>query len=77
MNLISNLLVYTLYTALENDFQKCLVSNQFNHFHYKRHNTHQQEMSRFPRLHERIVGVVTNLLKRRLPITNQMVATLS
>ena len=33
----------------------------------------QQEMLRFPKLHERIVDVVTALLRRRLPITNQMV----
>jgi dynamin 1-like protein len=35
-------------------------------------NTHQ-EMLRFPRLYEKIVDVVTQLLRRRLPITNQMV----
>ena len=33
----------------------------------------QQEMLRFPKLHERIVDVVTTCLRRRLPITNQMV----
>ncbi|XP_014234850.1 dynamin-1-like protein isoform X2 [Trichogramma pretiosum] len=33
----------------------------------------QQEMLRFPKLHERIVDVVTQLLRRRLPTTNQMV----
>jgi hypothetical protein len=33
----------------------------------------QQEMLRFPKLHERIVDVVTILLRRRLPITNSMV----
>ncbi|XP_064485062.1 dynamin-1-like protein isoform X2 [Ornithodoros turicata] len=33
----------------------------------------QQEMLRFPKLHERIVDVVTHLLRRRLPATNQMV----
>ncbi len=33
----------------------------------------QQEMLRFPKLHERIVDVVTSCLRRRLPITNQMV----
>lgn len=33
----------------------------------------QQEMLRFPKLHERIVDVVTHLLRRRLPPTNQMV----
>ncbi|ELU13589.1 hypothetical protein CAPTEDRAFT_159349 [Capitella teleta] len=36
----------------------------------------QQEMLRFPKLHERIVDVVTMLLRRRLPITNQMVENL-
>ncbi|XP_041350452.1 dynamin-1-like protein isoform X2 [Gigantopelta aegis] len=34
--------------------------------------THQ-EMLRFPKLHERIIDVVTNLLRRRLPPTNAMV----
>lgn len=33
----------------------------------------QQEMLRFPKLHERIVDVVTHLLRRRLPTTNNMV----
>ncbi|XP_076750869.1 dynamin related protein 1 isoform X5 [Xylocopa sonorina] len=36
----------------------------------------QQEMLRFPKLHERIVDVVTHLLRRRLPPTNQMVENL-
>lgn len=36
----------------------------------------QQEMLRFPKLHERIVDVVTNLLRRRLPPTNAMVRQL-
>jgi dynamin 1-like protein len=35
----------------------------------------QQEMLRFPKLHERIVDVVTHLLRRRLPTTNTMVRT--
>ncbi|XP_068141696.1 dynamin-1-like protein [Drosophila tropicalis] len=33
----------------------------------------QQEMLRFPKLHEKIVDVVTQLLRRRLPATNVMV----
>lgn len=33
----------------------------------------QQEMLRFPKLHEKIVDVVTQLLRRRLPATNNMV----
>lgn len=33
----------------------------------------QQEMLRFPKLHESIVEVVTQLLRRRLPPTNSMV----
>jgi hypothetical protein len=33
----------------------------------------QQEFLRFPRLHEKIVDVVTQLLRRRLPETNRMV----
>ncbi|XP_046572460.1 dynamin-1-like protein isoform X1 [Haliotis rubra] len=36
----------------------------------------QQEMLRFPKLHERIIDVVTNLLRRRLPPTNAMVENL-
>jgi len=36
----------------------------------------QQEMLRFPRLHEKIVDVVTNLLRSRLPPTNTMVENL-
>ncbi|XP_046747342.1 dynamin-1-like protein isoform X2 [Diprion similis] len=36
----------------------------------------QQEMLRFPKLHERIVDVVTHLLRRRLPTTNAMVENL-
>ncbi|XP_067951754.1 dynamin-1-like protein isoform X2 [Watersipora subatra] len=36
----------------------------------------QQEMLRFPLLHERIVDVVTALLRRRLPPTNEMVSNL-
>jgi len=34
------------------------------------------EMIRFPKLHEKIVDVVTLLLRRRLPITNEMVSNL-
>ncbi|XP_063711155.1 dynamin-1-like protein [Symsagittifera roscoffensis] len=34
------------------------------------------EMIRFPRLHEKIVDVVTLLLRRRLPVTNEMVSNL-
>lgn len=36
----------------------------------------QQEMLRFPKLHERIIDVVTQLLRRRLPPTNSMVENL-
>ncbi|KAH0810544.1 dynamin-1-like protein isoform X3 [Tenebrio molitor] len=36
----------------------------------------QQEMLRFPKLYERIVDVVTQLLRRRLPTTNSMVENL-
>lgn len=32
-----------------------------------------QELQRFPKLHEAIVEVVTSLLRKRLPITNEMV----
>nr|CAG4641490.1 EOG090X01UE [Eurycercus lamellatus] len=36
----------------------------------------QQEMLRFPKLHEKIVDVVTSLLRQRLPPTNVMVGNL-
>lgn len=36
----------------------------------------QQEMLRFPKLHEKIIDVVTHLLRRRLPPTNTMVENL-
>lgn len=36
----------------------------------------QQEMMRFPKLHERIIDVVTHLLRHRLPTTNSMVENL-
>lgn len=36
----------------------------------------QQEMLRFPKVHESIIDVVTHLLRRRLPITNDMVENL-
>jgi len=36
----------------------------------------QQEMLRFPQLHEKIIDVVTHLLRRRLPTTNSMVENL-
>ncbi|KAG8195883.1 hypothetical protein JTE90_001121 [Oedothorax gibbosus] len=36
----------------------------------------QQEIIRFPKLHEKIVDVVTQLLRRRLPATNSMVENL-
>lgn len=34
-----------------------------------------QELQRFPKLHEAIVEVVTSLLRKRLPVTNEMVAS--
>lgn len=36
----------------------------------------QQELLRFPKLHEKITDVVTALLRKRLPIANQMVVNL-
>ncbi|XP_053211532.1 dynamin-1-like protein [Panonychus citri] len=36
----------------------------------------QQELLRFPKLHEKIIDVVTQLLRRRLPPTNSMVHNL-
>ncbi|KAI3366436.1 hypothetical protein L3Q82_000577 [Scortum barcoo] len=36
-----------------------------------------QELQRFPKLHEAIVEVVTSLLRKRLPITNEMVPSRS
>ncbi|KAJ7353735.1 Dynamin-1-like protein [Desmophyllum pertusum] len=38
--------------------------------------TQVMEVKRFPRLHDKIVEVVTNLLLRRLPSTNEMVENL-
>lgn len=38
--------------------------------------TQVMEVKRFPRLHDKIVEVVTNLLHRRLPSTNEMVENL-
>lgn len=35
-----------------------------------------QELLRFPKLHDAIVEVVTSLLRRRLPVTNDMVRVL-
>lgn len=35
-----------------------------------------QEMMRFPKLHEKIIDVVTHMLRRRLPVTNEMVQNL-
>ena len=32
-----------------------------------------QELLRFPKLHDSIVEVVTSLLRKRLPVTNDMV----
>lgn len=32
-----------------------------------------QELLRFPKLHDAIVEVVTSLLRKRLPVTNDMV----
>ncbi|XP_048866578.1 dynamin-1-like protein isoform X1 [Brienomyrus brachyistius] len=42
--------------------------------HCSNYNT--QELLRFPKLHEAIVEVVTSLLRKRLPITNEMVHNL-
>ncbi len=36
----------------------------------------KQELLRFPKLHEKIVDVVTVLLRKRLPVTNSMVENL-
>lgn len=33
----------------------------------------RKELLRFPKLHDSIVEVVTGLLRKRLPITNEMV----
>lgn len=34
---------------------------------------YSQELLRFPKLHDAIVEVVTSLLRKRLPVTNEMV----
>lgn len=36
-----------------------------------------QELLRFPKLHDAIVEVVTSLLRKRLPVTNEMVRNCS
>lgn len=33
----------------------------------------RQELQRFPKLHEAIAEAVTSLLRKRLPVTNEMV----
>ena len=50
------------------DFELTILSKKFFHLFDS-----QQEMLRFPKLHERIMDVVTQLLRRRLPPTNAMV----
>lgn len=48
----------------------------FKYLFYLKIYIFQQEFIRFPRLHEKIVDVVTHLLRRRLPETNRMVENL-
>ena len=45
-------------------------------FLFKNINFLKQELLRFPKLHEKIVDVVTALLRKRLPVTNAMVENL-
>jgi hypothetical protein len=56
----------------------CSVTVMFNKDNalYCHQTYFQQEFIRFPRLHEKIVDVVTHLLRRRLPETNRMVENL-
>lgn len=50
----------------------CLSFSILQHGTWKR-NFCFQELLRFPKLHDAIVEVVTSLLRKRLPVTNEMV----
>lgn len=80
------ILLYTNFLSLGRDFSlpvlyRFLVGEQFFailriDWFNKNILSLQQEMLRFPRLYERIMDVVTALLKHRLPPTNSMVENL-
>ncbi|CAF0777886.1 unnamed protein product [Didymodactylos carnosus] len=70
------LLVKRQIKRLEDPSQRCveLVHEELQRI--IQHCGAQQEFIRFPKLHEKIVDVVTQLLRRRLPETNKMVENL-
>merc|ERR1719334_2820806 len=70
------LLVKRQIRRLEEPSQRCVELVHEEMQRIVQHCGTQQEMLRFPKLHERIVDVVTALLRRRLPVTNQMVENL-
>merc|ERR1719483_372584 len=69
------LLVKRQIRRLEEPSMRCieLVHEEMQRIIQHCGNEVQQEMMRFPRLHEKIIDVVTNLLRCRLPPTNSMV----
>ncbi|CAH0721611.1 unnamed protein product, partial [Brenthis ino] len=72
------LLVKRQIRRLEDPSQRCveLVHEEMQRIVQHCGTEVQQEMQRFPRLHQRIVDVVTQLLRTRLPATNSMVENL-
>lgn len=72
------LLVKRQIRRLEEPSQRCveLIHEEMQRIIQHCGNEVQQEMLRFPKLHEKIVDVVTQMLRRRLPNTNTMVENL-
>ncbi|CAH4033236.1 unnamed protein product [Pieris brassicae] len=72
------LLVKRQIRRLEDPSQRCveLVHEEMQRIVQHCGTEVQQELLRFPRLHQRIVDVVTQLLRTRLPATNAMVENL-
>ncbi|XP_047522775.1 dynamin-1-like protein isoform X6 [Pieris napi] len=72
------LLVKRQIRRLEDPSQRCveLVHEEMQRIVQHCGTEVQQELLRFPRLHQRIVDVVTQLLRTRLPATNSMVENL-
>lgn len=71
------LLVKRQIRRLEDPSQKCveLVHEEMQRIIQHCGTEVQQEMMRFPKLHDKIVEVVSQLLRRRLPTTNNMVGS--
>ncbi|XP_069556324.1 dynamin-1-like protein isoform X2 [Brachyistius frenatus] len=72
------LLVKKQVKRLEDPSLRCveLVHEEMQRIIQHCSNYSTQELQRFPKLHEAIVEVVTSLLRKRLPITNEMVHNL-